>query len=96
MNEEKRSNINQNELSNFPFDQLYNDKEKYTWNFSNNFSKGLFQYLAGNFNGALDYLRIAKVLAPKDKATLVLLERCRKFVKEHPAHWDGSITLTTK
>lgn len=76
--------------------ELYNDKEKYTWNFSNNFSKGLFQYLAGNFNGALDYLRIAKVLAPKDKATLVLLERCRKFVKEHPAHWDGSITLTTK
>lgn len=27
MNEEKRSNINQNELSNFPFEQLYNDKE---------------------------------------------------------------------
>lgn len=25
--------------------ELYNDKEKYTWNFSNNFSKGLFQYL---------------------------------------------------
>ena len=27
MNEEKSSNINQNELSNFPFEQLYNDKE---------------------------------------------------------------------
>lgn len=76
--------------------ELYNDNEKYSDNFSENFSKGLYQYLAGNFNGAQDYLRIAKVLTPKDRATLVLLERCKKFIKVRPQNWDGAITLTTK
>ncbi|WP_407396698.1 adenylate/guanylate cyclase domain-containing protein [Treponema sp.] len=76
--------------------ELYNNKDKYSENFNENFSKGLYQYLVGNFNGAQDYLRIAKVLAPKDKATLVLLERCKKFIKQRPQNWDGAITLTTK
>ncbi|MBQ0039274.1 MAG: response regulator [Treponema sp.] len=76
--------------------ELYTDKDKYTENFNENFSKGLYQYLMGNFNGAQDYLRIAKVLSPKDKATKVLLERCRRFVKDRPQNWDGSITLMTK
>lgn len=76
--------------------ELYSSAEKYSENFSENFSKGLFQYLMGNFNGAQDYLRIAKVLTPKDKATKVLLERCKRFIKDRPENWDGAITLTTK
>ena len=76
--------------------ELYSDAEKYSDNFTENFSKGLYQYLMGNFNGAQDYLRIAKVLSPKDRATKVLLERCKRFIKDKPANWDGAITLTSK
>ena len=76
--------------------ELYSNDDIYSNNFIENFSKGLYQYLAGNFNGAQDYLRIAKVLAPKDKATIVLLERCKKFIKARPQNWDGAVTLTTK
>lgn len=76
--------------------ELYSDKERYSENFLEYFNKGLFQYLSGNFNGAQDYLRIAKVLSPKDKATKVLLDRCKHFVKNRPEHWDGAITLNSK
>lgn len=78
------------------FYELYYDENKYSSNFINNFSKGLYQYLVGNFNGAQDYLRIAKVLAPNDKTTVILLERCKKYIKKQPQNWDGAITLTIK
>lgn len=76
--------------------ELTSDLNKYTINFSENYSKGLYQYMKGNFSGAQDYLRIAKILNKTDIPTQVLLERCRKFEKETPPDWDGAITLTSK
>ncbi len=76
--------------------ELYSNAEKYSENFHTNYNKGLYQYLIGNFNGAQDYLRIAKVLMPKDRATKVILERCKTFAKNRPENWDGAVTLTRK
>ena len=70
--------------------------DKYSTNFTENYTRGLCQYLAGNFSGAKDYLRIAKILKPDDLASQVLLERCERFVKEPPENWDGAIALTSK
>ena len=70
--------------------------DKYSANFTENYTRGLCQYLAGNFSGAKDYLRIAKILKPDDLASQVLLERCERFVKERPENWDGAIALTSK
>ena len=70
--------------------------DKYSANFTENYTRGLCQYLAGNFSGAKDYLRIAKILKPDDLASQVLLERCERFVKEPPENWDGAIALTSK
>ena len=70
--------------------------DKYSSNFTENYTRGLCQYLAGNFSGAKDYLRIAKILKPDDLASQVLLDRCERFVKERPENWDGAIALTSK
>ncbi len=72
------------------------NKEKYSANFLENYRKGLYQYVVGNFFGAQDYLRIAKILNPNDLSTKVLLERCKNFSAERPQNWDGSVTLTSK
>lgn len=76
--------------------ELTSDLKKYSVNFSENYSKGLYQYMKGNFNGAQDYLRIAKILNKTDVPTQVLLDRCIQFEKEKPADWDGAITLKSK
>ncbi len=76
--------------------EIMGTDNNYSENFLMNYSKGLYQYLMGNFYGAQDYLRIAKILMPKDKATKVLLERCKEFARSKPKDWDGAITLTNK
>ncbi len=76
--------------------ELTSDEERFSENFLCNFDKGLYQYLMGNFSGAQDYFRIAKILCPRDQAVKVLLERCREFAKKPPKNWDGAIALASR
>ncbi len=60
------------------------------------YNKGMNQYVMGNFQLASDYFTSASTQNPNDKATKVLLERCKNYAKETPENWDGSFALTTK
>lgn len=64
--------------------------------FLNYYEKGMNQYTMGNFETAGEYFSKAIEQRPDDKASKVLLERCRVYRQERPENWDGAFALTTK
>ncbi len=50
----------------------------------------------GNFEIASEYFSRAITRCPEDKATRVLLERCKVYIHDRPENWDGAFALTTK
>ena len=75
---------------------LSTDEKLYSESFLENYRKGLNQYEIGNFKTAGEYFTLAHKESPDDKATIELLDRCRKFFHSKPEDWDGAIALTTK
>ena len=61
-----------------------------------NYQKAMNQYLIGNFSRAIDYFEKALARKIEDKASKVLLERCKNFLVNKPDNWDGAVALTTK
>lgn len=72
------------------------DKNLYSEDFLENYSKGLNQYEIGNFSTAFDYFRKAEKICPTNIATKRLLERCTTYQTNKPDNWDGAVALTTK
>ena len=64
--------------------------------FLDNYQKAMNQYLIGNFSRAIDYFEKALARKSEDKASKVLLERCKNFLVNKPDNWDGAVALTTK
>ena len=64
--------------------------------FLDNYQKAMNQYLIGNFSRAIDYFEKALARKIEDKASKVLLERCKNFLVNKPDNWDGAVALTTK
>ncbi len=60
------------------------------------YNKAINQYMIGNFDRAVEYFNATLKIKPDDKASKVLLERCKVYSQNHPENWDGSVTLTTK
>lgn len=76
--------------------ELMTEKEKYSKIFLDTYSKGIKQYLIGNFDSALEYFTQAEEIQPSDKASRVLKERCTGFIENPPENWDGSVSLMSK
>jgi adenylate cyclase len=53
-------------------------------------------FRAGDFSSAAEKLETFLARWPEDGPGLLLLERCRKFVANPPAEWDGIYTLESK
>ena len=64
--------------------------------FLNYYEKGMNQYSMGNFEIASEYFSRAITRCPEDKATRVLLERCKVYIHDRPENWVGAFALTTK
>lgn len=60
------------------------------------YEKGMNQYSMGNFEIASEYFSKAIKKCPSDKASKVLLERCKVYIHDRPENWDGAFALTTK
>ena len=60
------------------------------------YSKGLGLYQQGVFNLAHEYFEKALAEYPNDKASKLMLTRCREFIQNPPENWDGAISFTTK
>ena len=54
---------------------------------------GLDAYLASDWARALDRFAEAAVGRPGDRAAEVMAERCRRFLRHQPEHWDGVTDL---
>lgn len=76
--------------------EITGELNKYSNEFLKLYEKSLFQYLLGNFNGALDYLKQAELECPSDKATKVMIKRCTEFIRKKPENWTGAVSLTEK
>jgi class 3 adenylate cyclase/ActR/RegA family two-component response regulator len=53
------------------------------------YAAGFEAYTGGRWSEADGYLRRAVALNPKDKAAMLILERCRTLQAAPPADWDG-------
>ncbi len=61
------------------------------------YEKALDAYFEGNFNGALEHLRVYAEEKPYDQAAVRLAEFCRSFLQMPPAQgWDGVSNFQTK
>lgn len=76
--------------------ELIYDMSKYTDDFLSAYNKGVKQYLLGNFNGAIDYFKQAINIKVDDKASHVLLGRCKDFLDNPPLVWEGAVALQNK
>lgn len=77
--------------------QVYRvDEKPLDKEFTRNYEKGLNLYLNGAWTLALDYFKNANQIAPYDKASKLMIERCEEFIKNPPSDWNGAIALTSK
>jgi len=60
------------------------------------YAKGLSYYKKAEWNKAIDIFERLSQNPTNDKASGVMLERCRKFKHETPKDWDGIFTLEVK
>ncbi|HBE02165.1 MAG: hypothetical protein A2096_09275 [Spirochaetes bacterium GWF1_41_5] len=60
------------------------------------YRKGLTMFRLGNWHLAMDYFTECARLAPADRITGIYLERCREFIKNPPALWNGAFSLGFK
>ena len=64
--------------------------------FKDCYSKGMELYKQGIFHLAKEYFEKALAEVPEEKASSLMLERCKDFIENPPENWDGSITFKTK
>ena len=72
------------------------DLEPLPEEYTNNYSKGLALYTNGAWNLALGYFEKASNVIKNDKSAILMIERCKEFIKNPPENWEGAISLTSK
>lgn len=72
------------------------DKDAFSLDFLDFYSKGLKMFKLGNWFFAQDYFEKCNKLAPNDRIIAIYLERCDKFIKTPPSNWQGAIVLDFK
>ena len=76
--------------------EINTNVNKYSDFFLENYQKGLNQYEMGNFKTAEEYFQKAYSENSCDNAASVMLKRCKEFLLQKPANWDGAISLKIK
>ena len=79
-----------------PIYAIDRNKEEFSKNYKNFYTKGFELYKEGNWTLAREYFEKAVNELPDDKAANLMLERCLEFEKNPPENWDGAITFHTK
>jgi len=72
------------------------DEKALPKSFTDLYEKGLNLYLNGAWTLALSYFEKATELLPNDKASKVMIERCKDFIENPPEEWNGAVALTSK
>ena len=70
--------------------------EEFSSEYRDSYIKGFSLYKQGIFNLAKEYFEKALKHEPEDKASMLMLERCKNFIKNPPESWDGAIAFNTK
>ena len=79
-----------------PIYAIDRNKEEFSKNYKNFYTKGFELYKEGNWTLAREYFEKAVNELPDDKAANLMLERCLEFENNPPENWDGAITFHTK
>lgn len=69
-------------------------EDSYSEEFLDYYKKGLHMYFNKNFMNASNYFEKALQIKNEDKASQVMLKRCRDFENKCPEFWDGSFDYT--
>jgi class 3 adenylate cyclase/CheY-like chemotaxis protein len=72
------------------------DPETITPEYIKEHNKAMKLFKMGNFQSALDYFTRLKETVPADPVPDIYIARCREYIKNPPADWDGSISLDFK